>query len=271
MMIITLIPCSQFVQVVVDVSRRPLSPLQARALKHVRYLSFTHTTTEYVCEDTGRIVITLHEAGPRIYEQTLRDLQILASTGSGVSIVQGKCDWLNASDVGLPTKPGQVSTVTLIASMYAEDKKEIVGTVRLKQVQMYPHIPLSETQVNVQFKGLTPGEHALHVHEWGDISGGCMTAGPHWNPDGCIHGGREDCKGCRHVGDLGNIVADRDGNSDTTFMVADMPLVGRRGVIGRAMVLHSKPDDLGRGAQQDSLTTGNAGGRMACGVLGLAK
>ena len=54
--------------------------------------------------------------------------------------------------------------------------------------------------------GLSPGLHGLHIHELGDLSAGCASTGGHYNPTGAMHGGPADA--VRHVGDLGNILAD---------------------------------------------------------------
>lgn len=73
----------------------------------------------------------------------------------------------------------------------------------------------------------------------------------------------------RHVGDLGNIVADYAGVSTINHVDKIIDLEGPYNIIGRAVVVHEKEDDLGKGGHPDSLTTGNAGGRVACGVIGI--
>lgn len=61
----------------------------------------------------------------------------------------------------------------------------------------------------MEIEGITPGLHGFHIHEKGDLSGGCKSAGGHYNPFGMTHGSRESEE--RHVGDLGNIEADENG------------------------------------------------------------
>ncbi|KAJ1355318.1 Superoxide dismutase [Cu-Zn] [Parelaphostrongylus tenuis] len=72
----------------------------------------------------------------------------------------------------------------------------------------------------------------------------------------------------RHVGDLGNLMTPAQGPTQVSISDSLMTFVGLRGVIGRALVIHAMIDDLGRGGVPASLTTGNAGGRLACGVIG---
>lgn len=74
----------------------------------------------------------------------------------------------------------------------------------------------------------------------------------------------------RHVGDLGNVVADSSGVAKIDFSDNVISLSGEHCIIGRAVVVHSGEDDLGLGGQSDSLTTGHAGDRLACGVIGIA-
>ncbi|KAG8319701.1 Superoxide dismutase [Cu-Zn] [Homalodisca vitripennis] len=115
--------------------------------------------------------------------------------------------------------------------------------------------------------GLTEGKHGFHVHEKGDLSNGCLSTAGHFNPEKKNHGGPDDKE--RHVGDLGNISADRSGVAEFTFTDSVISLVGEHSIIGRGLVMHSDPDDLGRGGFSDSLTTGHAGSRIACGVIGI--
>jgi len=125
------------------------------------------------------------------------------------------------------------------------------------------------TKVTGQVTGLTPGNHGFHVHQFGDVSAGCGSTGGHFNPAGKEHGGPTADE--RHAGDLGNIVAGADGTAVVDITDSQVPLTGANSVIGRAIVVHAGEDDLGLGGQNDSKTTGHAGGRVACGVIGLSK
>lgn len=73
----------------------------------------------------------------------------------------------------------------------------------------------------------------------------------------------------RHAGDLGNIFAEDNGVADIMITDKIISLVGKYSILGRAVVVHSDADDLGRGGFSDSLTTGHAGTRVACGVIGI--
>lgn len=113
--------------------------------------------------------------------------------------------------------------------------------------------------------GLAPGKHGFHVHENGDVSTGCAAAGGHFNPEHKKHGGPEDSE--RHVGDLGNIVAGADGVAHIRTEDRVISLSGPHSIINKSVVVHSHEDDLGRGGYPDSLTTGHAGDRVACGTI----
>jgi len=129
--------------------------------------------------------------------------------------------------------------------------------------------PGAPVQVTGELKGLAPGDHGFHVHEFGDLTNGCTSAGAHLNPFKKTHGGPADAE--RHVGDLGNIVADASGNAKINLQDKQISLEGSTSILGRALVVHEKKDDYGRGGDDESKKTGNAGPRLACGVIGVQK
>lgn len=114
------------------------------------------------------------------------------------------------------------------------------------------------------FEGLSPGLHAFHIHEFGDCSAADGTsAGSHYNPAGMPHGGPDAER--RHVGDLGNITAGENGVADYERVDAHLAFDGPHSIIGRSLIVHEKADDF------TTQPTGAAGGRVACGVIGVAK
>lgn len=116
--------------------------------------------------------------------------------------------------------------------------------------------------VNVSLNNVPPGYHGFHVHEFGSCEDGGTAAGGHFNPLGVKHGyivtdGYQNA----HVGDLGNIVIDQDGSGTLSLMVPDLPLTDdERAIAGHSVILHANRDDFGQ-------PTGNAGGRIGCGII----
>jgi len=124
----------------------------------------------------------------------------------------------------------------------------------------------SKTTIEGEFTGLKHNaKHGFHIHVFGDLTQGCTTAGPHYNPFNKDHGGKDS--EVRHVGDLGNVESDSNGNAKYKHDF-DIMLMGMYSVIGRSCVLHENEDDLGLGNHNDSKTTGHSGARVACGVIG---
>ncbi len=113
-------------------------------------------------------------------------------------------------------------------------------------------------------EGLSEGNHGFHIHEFGDISKSDGTsAGGHFNPDHKDHAGPED--EVRHAGDFGNIVADANGNAHYERVDSLISFKGTNNIIGRAIIVHANEDDL------VSQPTGDAGGRVAQGVIGIGE
>lgn len=96
-----------------------------------------------------------------------------------------------------------------------------------------------------------------------------MSAGPHFNPHAKEHGG--PTHEVRHAGDLGNVVADDSGVAKIDISDKQISLSGSLSILGRTVVVHADQDDLGDGGHELSKTTGNAGARLACGVIGICK
>lgn len=120
------------------------------------------------------------------------------------------------------------------------------------------------TKVVADITGLTPGKHGFHIHEFGDCSSqDGKSAGGHYNPTKHEHAGPEVPN--RHVGDLGNIEADADGKAHLEMTDKMLKLSGDTSIIGYGVIVHEKADDL------KTQPTGDAGGRVACGVIGVAK
>jgi len=123
--------------------------------------------------------------------------------------------------------------------------------------------------VEGKIEGLKEGKHGFHIHQFGDLTNGCLSAGPHFNPNGKTHGAPENDE--RHVGDFGNVVAGSDGVSSFKFTDKLATLFGKDSIIGRTMVIHADEDDLGKGNNEDTKKTGNAGARLGCGIIGISQ
>ena len=119
-------------------------------------------------------------------------------------------------------------------------------------------------KVQVHVTGLAPGKHGFHIHEFGDCSAADgSSAGGHFNPTGESHGAPTDPQ--RHTGDLGNIEANAQGIADLEYVDARASFDGTTSILGRGVIVHANPDDF------KTQPTGNAGGRVGCGVIGVAK
>ncbi len=117
-------------------------------------------------------------------------------------------------------------------------------------------------EVAVRLTGVPPGIHGFHVHDKGDCGDNGNAAGGHFNPTGAPHGAPSSAS--RHAGDFGNVEADASGNVNESRMLQGITVSpGTTSVVGHAVILHANPDDL------TTQPTGNAGGRIACGVVTL--
>lgn len=115
-------------------------------------------------------------------------------------------------------------------------------------------------KVVADVNNLTPGKHGFHIHEYGDCSSpDGSSAGGHFNPGASKHGSPHSLE--RHAGDLGNIVADEKGHAHYEVIDKVIKLNGPDTIVGRSVIIHAQADDY------TTQPTGNAGGRLACGVI----
>lgn len=117
-----------------------------------------------------------------------------------------------------------------------------------------------KTRLAGTIRGLPPGRHGIHVHEFGDCSGpGAEAAGGHLNPHDRPHGAPWGA--VHHAGDLGNIEADSDGVAEIRIETDVLTIRGGDAeLIGRALIVQADPDDFTQPA-------GHTGARLACGVI----
>jgi Cu-Zn family superoxide dismutase len=117
-----------------------------------------------------------------------------------------------------------------------------------------------EVVLEAKLSGLTPGTHAIHIHEKSDCSSAdAASAGGHWNPTFKKHG--KFGVGEYHKGDIGNFTTDTQGEATILFKTNEW-CIGcgdeTKDILNKGLIVHEKPDDF------VSQPTGNAGGRVAC-------
>lgn len=154
---------------------------------------------------------------------------------------------------GCAGTPGQ--EVSAVAQLQPRSGSNVSGNVRFTQIG-------DVVRVTGEITGHTKGPKGFHIHEKGDCSDDkAMSTGGHYNPGGHKHGGPYEP--VKHAGDLGNLVFDDAGVARINFTVGDISVTRDKpgGIIGRAVIVHASTDDF------TTDPTGNAGGRVACGVI----
>ena len=150
-----------------------------------------------------------------------------------------------------PPPPQVVATAHV--DMFPTEGNEANGTVTFEETD-------GKIKIVAQLNGLAPGKHGFHIHAIGDCSAPDGTsAGGHFNPGNTEHGAPDSPT--HHTGDIGNVEADANGNVDFAMTVDFISLSeGPNSVADRAVIIHAAEDDFGQ-------PTGNAGARLACGVV----
>ena len=144
----------------------------------------------------------------------------------------------------------------------------VFNTRSVKGEVLFSNTPQG-VRVKALFTHLPSGEHGFHIHKAGDLRGeGCKGACDHYHVgEAQHHGGPPGTPGQRHTGDLGNISID-DGNGNEFQKQYYISGIQVADLYGRSVIVHKDPDDYGRGGKEDSHTTGHAGARIACAIIG---
>jgi superoxide dismutase, Cu-Zn family len=158
-----------------------------------------------------------------------------------------------------------VNLILLGADVYAESVSvPLKGTAADSKIS--GEVVLEETsdglKVTAEVSNVPPGKHGFHIHENGSCENGGQAAGNHYNPESVDHGlVSKDGFEKAHAGDLGNLEVGEDEIGTLEITIPGLSITdGKYNVAGKAIVLHEKQDDFGQ-------PTGNAGGRIACGVI----
>lgn len=151
-----------------------------------------------------------------------------------------------------------MTSADAVCMLYPTEGNKAEGIVHFHEMD-------GKVMIHVEISGLEPNTtHGFHAHEYGDCSApDGTTAGGHYNPENHPHALPPTMP--RHAGDFGNVTANDHGMVDTVITVSNVSIAGPKNpLVGKGVILHAKPDDGGQ-------PTGNAGARIACGVIGLAK
>lgn len=156
-----------------------------------------------------------------------------------------------------PTPPPEAEATapkSATATLASKSDSKVAGTVTFTETAD------GKVEVTAELSGLKPGEHGFHIHETGDCSApDAKSAGGHFAPEGHPHGA--PTAEMHHAGDFGNVTAGKDGTAKGTWTVDYISFEGANSIVGKAVVVHAKADDL------KSQPSGAAGARVACGVI----
>ncbi|HEX9427066.1 MAG TPA: superoxide dismutase family protein [Candidatus Polarisedimenticolia bacterium] len=187
----------------------------------------------------------------------MKSIRILIGAGVAAGLFAGVACAAGATDKGKASGKGQEKQA--VATIASKSDSHVTGTARFSEAD-------GKVTLKLEIAGAEPGTHAVHLHEKGDCSAPDGTsAGGHWNPAHVDHGKWGTMP--FHRGDIGVFEVGSDGKGSLTLST-DLWTIGgapESDVLGKTVIIHAKTDDF------TTQPTGNAGGRIGCGVVELAK
>ena len=148
----------------------------------------------------------------------------------------------------------EIKVETITFSMEPKSDSAVKGEVTFTETD-------GTVNMSAILSGLTEGEHAIHIHDKADCSSADgKSTGGHWNPTSTPHGKWGAAEGY-HKGDIGNFIADAEGNATVTFST-DQWCIGcddvTKNIVGKGVIVHQGVDDF------TSQPSGAAGARVSC-------
>jgi superoxide dismutase, Cu-Zn family len=187
--------------------------------------------------------MNLHNTSTRIIN--------LSSLALAIIIIAGGCAQTETIEIEREFNAPKISKA--VAVLHPTDGFDAKGTIYFTAVE-------NGVQVTAEISGLSEGNKGFHIHQYGDCTAANGTsAGGHFNPEGMDHAGPTDA--IRHMGDMGNITANAQGNAMIDYVDKTIHI---NMILGRGVIVHNGEDDL------SSQPSGAAGPRVACGVIGVA-
>lgn len=185
---------------------------------------------------------------------------ILVTSLSFLALASCKDATKEAKDIvqEIETEVTEVAAIkTITVALAAKSESTATGKVVFSETN-------GMVSFNANLTGLTPGMHAIHIHEKADCSSADgKSSGGHWNPTFTSHG-KWGAETGYHKGDIGNFEADADGNGFIS-MNTDQWCIAcgdeKKDILGKAIIVHQGTDDF------TSQPSGAAGARVSCGGI----
>lgn len=188
-------------------------------------------------------------------------LKLYNKTGTRIENINLKINYMKYYNILI------LSFLLLFSCAKNQEKKAIATITAKSNSNVSGEVTFTEKEgkviMNASLKGLTEGNHAIHIHAVGDCSAADGTsAGGHWNPTDENHG--KWMQKPFHIGDIGNLIANAKGKGsierDTNLWCLNCDDENKN-IIGKAIIIHAGPDDF------SSQPSGAAGPRVGCGEI----